>query len=97
MALRPEEAGVSLHEDSEDLSDEEIASAVAMPAPEAIAEFLGRVTCSTPGCSLRATPTAYALRRRKPYLYWRVRLACEGGHDQRVVLRADWVQPLGVG
>lgn len=77
-------------DDSPDLTDEEIASAVATVSSDAIVSAVQSARCST--CqqgSMRLT--SHELRRRKPHLYWRVGLVCAQGHNASMVFLTDWL------
>jgi hypothetical protein len=74
--------------DSEDLSDEEIAKATPTVDTHDLSKQVGDFLLSRPGTQLEK----HELRRRKPHLYWRVRLRDTAGEEHVLVFVADWLQ-----
>ena len=70
--------------DSPDLTDAEVASARRASKPGAPMDPI--VTCS---CGADALPIDYALRRRRPAMFWRVKYQCAQKHETTVVYRID--------
>ena len=75
-------------EDSPDLTDEEVQTAVATDNTGDLSRRLGTFLRESPGTQLEA----HELRRRKPHLYWRVKLKTPTGEDQSLIFQADWLQ-----
>jgi hypothetical protein len=73
-------------EDSEDLTDEEIGQAIHTRSAGEVATKL-KVEL-LPGSSI----SQHELRRRKPHLYWRIRLRLASGEEKMIVYLADWLQ-----
>lgn len=82
MTLDPE-----LHpdDDSEDLTDEEIGSAIPLANPEELAERL------RPDVEAGFQVSGYEQRRRKPHFYWRVRLTGPESVEKVLVFRPSWI------
>lgn len=77
-------------EDSEDLSDEEIAGSTDTSSSEGVVEGLKDLVCAV--CHQALLLRKHELRRRAPSLYWRVRLACEQGHETGRLFRVSWLR-----
>jgi hypothetical protein len=75
--------------ESEDLTDLEVETATHVTHVEEIVKSLRSKTCTVCGAGLG--PKSHALRRRKPWMYWRVGLQCEAGHQTFVTFRATWM------
>ncbi len=75
-------------EDSPDLTDAEVEQAVIATSLHQVSRHLSDMTCSS--CSAPLIKRHYALRRRKPSMYWRVILDCAEGHANVVVFRTDF-------
>lgn len=73
-------------EDSPDLTDAEVTGALPAFSPTDIAKHLEK--CSE--CGALLLKVQYAVRRRKPKIYWRVVWSCEKGHENRLVFRIDY-------
>lgn len=86
-------------EDSEDLTDEEVERAVVATSPSAISqaalEPIKQITERTEGIPGHRLTVKHELRRRKPHLYWRLRLTSSEVAEEVLVFRADWLQQLG--
>jgi len=78
-----------LEEDSEDLTDAEVETAVAVPSVDAMLERLRQLRCQE--CDGEVEVNAHALRRRTPFFYARMGFRCTNGHDGNIVFRADWL------
>ena len=76
-------------DDSEDLTDEEIAAALPTSGESGIVRAIQALNCDL--CGEPFSGNAHELRRRKPHLYWRVRLVCAKGHMVKRVFLADWL------
>lgn len=77
-------------EDSEDLTDEQIAQAVATERAGDFSMKLPRDhSCQT--CRLDVK-YAHALRRRVPHLYSRTIATCPNGHTRAFVFIVDWLK-----
>lgn len=74
-------------DDSEDLTDEEIDQAVEVGSPLQLAEVVGEHIKKTAGQQLKK----HELRRRKPHLFWRVRLESP---EEVLVFQVDWLEQL---
>lgn len=79
-------------EDSEDLTDQEIETALDVTGVVAWVMVLQAFCSSCPECGGRMGVVTHALRRRKPNLFWRTTLKCGAGHDEQVTCRANWIQ-----
>ena len=77
-------------EDSEDLSDDEIAGSLGSGCVGDIIGSLREARCLT--CSDPLHLVEHALRRRQPHLYWRVLMRCGDGHENEVTFKADWIR-----
>lgn len=75
-------------EDSEDLTDEEVASAIETTGTEGI---VSGATIPCPECSGVVRVLLHELRRRKPHLYWRTTLECVHGHTTVRLFITDWL------
>lgn len=85
-------AGGMPEEDSEDLTDEEVASAVPVPNVEGVLKLMLAEKCTT--CGWPMGPDAHLLRRRKPHLYWKLPLVCRAPEEHMrklLVIRVDWL------
>lgn len=79
-------------EDSEDLTDAEIAEAVSVAGPTDIVDHLAGLRCQTCEGEGKLHVLAHVFRRRKPHLYWRVTLGCKNGHQQHAkMFLTDWI------
>jgi hypothetical protein len=78
-----------LESDSEDLSGEEVASASPVASVDAMLKYLHDLRCHR--CKQPIEAMDHALRRRAPFFYTRMTLRCAKGHEQVIVLRADWL------
>jgi hypothetical protein len=75
-------------EDSPDLTDEEIERAVPTDGPRDISRGVLADFQESPGIQLEG----HELRRRKPHLYWRVKLLSAAGVPRTLIFQADWLQ-----
>lgn len=75
-------------EDSEDLTDEEVAQAIPTEGTHALSQRVVAFLQEHPGMQLEK----HELRRRKPHLYWRVRLRVPMDEERVLVFLADWLQ-----
>lgn len=85
-------------EDSEDLTDDEIAGAVPTRSVQTVIEVVSAFCEGCPECAdsaVRMSVTEHALRRRRPNLFWRVTFKCGNGHDERVTFRVNWMLKEG--
>jgi hypothetical protein len=80
---------IVLGDDSEDLLDAEVEQAIALASVEALLAHLKETRCST--CEDVIETSRHALRRRTPYMYWRMSLRCRAAHETKLVVRADWL------
>jgi len=78
-----------LEDDSEDLTDEEVESAIAVANVDAMLKRLRDARC--PECEKEIEVFAHALRRRVPFLYARMDLQCQKEHSHTIIFRADWL------
>jgi RNase P subunit RPR2 len=76
-------------EDSPDLSDSDIATALPCASALELASKIHTLVCST--CQAKVAVTAHARRVRLPHTYWRVALVCRNGHHENRHFQADWV------
>lgn len=77
-------------EDSTDLTDEQVQSAIPTSALEGLRDDLAAQVCP---CGGSLVACRHAFRRRAPHVYWRAHLRCtRGGHEVVVVYRADWLR-----
>lgn len=82
--------GTIPEEDSDDLTDDEIASALPTTgSDDTIQRMRGLLGC--PLCGARRVVREHALRRRRPNLFWRTTFLCDGGHKERVFFRVNWL------
>lgn len=77
-------------EDSTDLSDQEIQSALPTSGVSDIVTALRSTPCST--CGLMTQIAKHSIRRRLPHLYWRVDLVCRNEHSTKKTFCADWIK-----
>jgi hypothetical protein len=77
-------------EDSEDLTDEQVAQAVETKGQADLTVRLVHLSCSTCGALHEAVD--HALRRRAPHLYSRTKAKCPAGHDEVFVYCVDWLK-----
>lgn len=78
-------------EDSADLTDADVKSAVPMACNAAV-KHLSQLTCST--CEAYLRITSHELRLRKPYYYWVTGMVCGNGHINKSIVRLlDWSVP----
>lgn len=78
-------------DDSEDLTDPQVAQAVETKSAEHLAEHLTLLSCTICG----ARPElwiSHALRRRAPHLYSRTHVRCPAGHEETYVFTVDWLK-----
>jgi hypothetical protein len=75
-------------DDSEDLTDDEVAQAVPTVDTHDLSKQVVDVLRGHPGTQLER----HELRRRKPHLYWRVRLKEPSGVELVLVFLADWLK-----
>lgn len=80
---------IELENDSEDLTDEEVKSAISVASVDAMINVLRETRCSQ--CNQPIEVVSQALRRRVPFLYNRVILHCAENHDQVIIFRTDWL------
>lgn len=73
-------------EDSEDLTDDEVAGALEAETSSDVARRVRQEIQESP-----FTVKAHELRRRGDSLFWRVRLVAGGGVEKALVFRADWL------
>lgn len=74
-------------EDSDDLTDEEVAAAITSSGPKDIAAALAEVLQA--GYEVQA----HERRRRGVQSFWRIRLVHPSGPDKVKVFRVDWLNP----
>lgn len=84
---------ISTEEDSTDLSDHEVESAVPTSDFNQLAQLLSRALApDTPTVGKSYAVARHEIRRRCPHLYLRSHLVCPG-EPQRVLLhRVDWLE-----
>jgi len=75
-------------EDSEDLTEDEVAQAIPTEDTHALSQRIVAVLRESPGTQLEK----HELRRRKPHLYWRARLRKPTGEEVVLVFVTDWLQ-----
>jgi len=75
-------------EDSDDLTVEEVATAVQTTKLEELVEALKEMRC--PHCGLSVRVTEHHLRRYQKRFFWRVQLACDTAHSSSKLFEADW-------
>lgn len=80
-------------EDSEDLTDAEIASAEVTEDANHFVKVLEETLRPMVRPNVGGAIQAYELRRRKPHLYCRTRINFHGEPDKVLVFRVDWLQP----
>jgi hypothetical protein len=73
---------------SPDLTDEEIASAVATSSTEDLIPFL-ETPCGT--CGKPWVRERHEKRFRFPHFYSRVKLVCPEGHEERKIFQMTWL------
>lgn len=74
-------------EDSEDLTDEEVAAAIETEGTEDIVAGT-TVPCE---CGGGVRILLHEFRRRKPHMYWRTTLECSHGHTTKRLFVTDWI------
>lgn len=82
-------------EDSEDLSNDEIAHAIPTQTVQTVIEVVSAFCEGCPKCpdsNVRMSVTEHALRRRRPNLFWRVTFKCRNGHDEQVTFKVNWMK-----
>lgn len=81
-------------DDSEDLTDEEIAGAVDTDGPETLARLIGQEVRHDPESTESGgwTVKLHELRRRGEDLFWRSRLVSTQEPDKVLVYRVNWLQ-----
>jgi len=82
-------------EDSEDLTDDEIAGAIMTRGIQTVIEVVSAFCEGCPECvgdRERMGVTEHALRRRNPNLFWRVTFKCKAGHVEGVTFRVNWMK-----
>jgi hypothetical protein len=75
-------------DDSPDLTDEEVERAVLTSNTDDLSRKVVADLRGNPGTQLET----HELRRRKPHLYWRVKLKTPTGEDRSIIFQADWLQ-----
>lgn len=76
-------------EDSEDLTDEEIAKAISTDNESGIVNTLSALRCGDCGGNVRIV--LHELRRRRPHMYWRTTVECDGTHKTSRLFVTDWL------
>lgn len=77
-------------EDSPDLTDADIVGAHPTTGVGDIVSALRSNPCET--CSGHVRVAGHAIRRRRPHLYWKVKLLCSSEHESFVFFQSDWVK-----
>jgi hypothetical protein len=83
------ELPIELEDDSEDLTDKEVKSAIPVASVDAMINVLRETYCLQ--CNQPIEVASQALRRRAPFLYSRVGVHCTENHVQVIVFRTDWL------
>ena len=78
---------------SKDLTDEEVASALATSCVEDIAKHLKEAAC--PQCKEAPASRKDERRFRYPHAYWRSVLKCANGHTFQRVFQVTWLHKPG--
>lgn len=79
-------------EDSPDLTDEEIAGAVDTSDSNAFVKALEEEIRPLIRPNVAAAIQSHELRKRKPHLYCRTRVALDSEPDKVLLFRVDWLQ-----
>lgn len=75
-------------DDSPDLADDEIERAIPTDNANDVSQKVVAEIRGSPGTQLGG----HELRRRKPHLYWRVKLQMSTGEQRTLIFLADWLQ-----
>jgi len=75
-------------EDSPDLADDEIKRAIPTSNVNDVSRKVIVEIQESPGTRVGG----HELRRRKPHLYWRVKLQMSTGEQRTLIFLADWLQ-----
>lgn len=78
-------------EDSEDLTDEEIAGALETTDSNHFVKLFEELLRPAVRPNVTGVVQSYQLRRRKPHLYCRATLGFSGEPDKVVIFRVDWL------
>lgn len=79
-------------EDSDDLGDSEVLSAVETTDQAHLSRVVNTFLLSPCSCGTLMKPVTHALRRRKPDLFSRWTLQCEQGHDASRLFKINWLR-----
>jgi hypothetical protein len=77
-------------EDSPDLTDAEVRTAIATTGTDDIIAWIKTSSCQKCGKEVRVV--AHEFRRRALKLYWRIQMVCLADHPTSQVFKADWVK-----
>ncbi len=83
---------IAAEEDSPDLTDEEIAVAVETTDSNSFVSALEEAIRPMIRPNVAAAIQSHELRKRKPHLYCRTRVALDGEPDKVLLFRVDWLK-----
>lgn len=87
-----ETSAIPADEDSADLTDAEIEGAVETTDSNHFVQSLEEAIRPNIRPNVAAAVQSYELRKRKPHLYCRARVALDGEPDKVLLFRVDWLQ-----
>lgn len=85
---------IELGDDSEDLTDEQVENAIAVPGAEQMLKHLREMRCCECQEKVSVVRNGHALRRRTPFLYGRMIVRCENNHEKTIAFRLDWLAAM---
>jgi hypothetical protein len=81
------------NEDSDDLSDDEIAASIETASAGVLASrMVALLHLSCASCGKPMNKVENAIRRRKPDLFSRLTTTCESGHQATQTFRVNWLE-----
>lgn len=88
----PDLLGTPPEDDSPDLTDEEIVGAIPTQDSKSFVSALEEVLRPLVRPNVGGSIASHELRRRKPHLYCRTRIALDGEPDKVLLFEVDWLQ-----
>ena len=79
-------------EDSTDITEQQIRSAVKTDNPAELVRHMAYLLC--PKCGAQPLLLRHVLRRRAPDLYSRTCCTCANGHVEYFVFRVNWIKAV---
>lgn len=86
----PDVFGPPPEEDSDDLTDQEIAAALPTSRLDEIILWVKNRTCGP--CGEGIARVQHERRRRGPLAFWRIRLWCSAGHETTATFSTPWLR-----